>query len=67
MTTTSRRCSTIVELDHDVHEEIVSRLVKLRELTAELAEAYDDPVMKRGAEEMRASLERVLQLLGRPQ
>jgi len=45
----------------------VSRLVKLRELTAELAEAYDDPVMKRGAEEMRASLERVLQLLGRPQ
>jgi len=67
VTTTSRRCSTIVELDRDVHEEIVSRLVKLRELTAELAEAYDDPVMKRGAEEMRASLERVLQLLGRPQ
>jgi hypothetical protein len=45
----------------------VSLLVKLRDLTAELAEAYDDPVMKQGAEEMRDSLERVLQLLGRPQ
>jgi hypothetical protein len=30
-----------------------------------LVQAYDDPVMKDGAEEMRASLERVLQLLGR--
>jgi hypothetical protein len=30
-----------------------------------LAEAYDDPVMKNGAEEMRESLDRVLELLGR--
>jgi hypothetical protein len=30
-----------------------------------LAEAYDDPVMKKGAEEMRESLDRVLELLGR--
>jgi hypothetical protein len=30
-----------------------------------LAEAYDDPVMKKGAEEMRGSLDRVLELLGR--
>jgi hypothetical protein len=39
--------------------------VSLRDVSAELAEAYDDPVMKAGAEEMRDSLERVLQLLGR--
>jgi hypothetical protein len=57
----------IVELERDVHEEIVSRLAKLRDLTRELAEAYEDPVMKEGAEEMRESLDRVLQLLGRPQ
>jgi hypothetical protein len=41
----------------------VSRLAKLRDLTHELADAYDDPVMKRGAEEMGESLDRVLQLL----
>jgi hypothetical protein len=45
----------------------VSRLVKLRDLARELAEAYDDAVMKQGAEEMRESLDRVLQLLGHPQ
>ena len=53
-----------MNLEPDVHEEIVSRLVKLRDLTRELAAAYDEPVMKQGAEEMRESLERVLQLLG---
>jgi hypothetical protein len=37
----------------------------LREFAAELAGAYDDPVAKRGAEEMRESLERVIELLGR--
>jgi len=42
----------------------VRRLVKLRDLSRELVDAYDDPVMKSGAEEMRDSLERVLQLLG---
>jgi hypothetical protein len=36
----------------------------LREVAAELAEAYDDPVMRKGAEEIRESLERVLELLG---
>jgi hypothetical protein len=64
MATTSRRCFTIVELDRDVQEEIVRRLVKLRDLSRELADAYDDPMLKQGAEEMLASLERVLQLLG---
>jgi hypothetical protein len=67
MATTSRRCFTIVELDSDVQKEIVSRLVKLRDLSRELAEAYDDAVMKQGAEEMRESLDRVLRLLGHPQ
>ena len=65
--TTSRRCSTIVELDPDVYDEIVRRLVRLRDLSGNLAQAYDDPVMSNGAEEMRASLERVLQLLEHPQ
>ena len=40
------------------------RLVSLRDLAAELAEAYEDRVMGKGAEEMRESLERVLELLG---
>jgi hypothetical protein len=62
-----RRCFTIVELDSDVQKEIVSRLVTLRDLSRELAEAYDDAVMKQGAEEMRESLDRVLKLLGHPQ
>ncbi len=51
----------------DVQKEIVARLVRLRDLSVELANAYDDPVACRGVEEMRASLERVLQLLGHPQ
>ena len=46
-------------------EEVVRRIVRLRELAAELADAYDDPVAKQGAEEMRESLDRVLELLGR--
>jgi hypothetical protein len=33
-------------------------------LSAELAEAYDDPVMRKGADEMHDSIERMLQLLG---
>ena len=40
------------------------RLVSLRDLTAELSEAYEDRVMWKGAEEMRESLDRVLELLG---
>jgi hypothetical protein len=54
-------------LDPDVYDEIVRRLVRLRDLSGNLAQAYDDPVMSNGAEEMRASLERVLQLLEHPQ
>jgi hypothetical protein len=53
-----------VNLDPEAHEEIVQRLVRLRELAVELAEAYDDPVAKKGAGDMRESLDRVLQLLG---
>ncbi len=54
-------------IDHitrDAYDEIVRRLVGLRDLSEELFKAYDDPVLKQGAEEMRESLERVLQLLG---
>ena len=46
-------------------EEVLDRIVRLRELAAELSDAYDDPVAKQGAEEMRESLDRVLELLGR--
>ena len=51
-------------LDSDACEEVVRRLVSLRDALAELSAAYDDPVAKDGAEEMRESLDRVLQLLG---
>ena len=50
-------------LDSAARSEVIERLLKLRDLAAELAEAYDDPVAKRGAGEMQDSLERVLQLL----
>ena len=53
-----------MNIEQDAYDEIVRRLVDLREVTAELVNAYDDPVMKKGAEEMRDTLERVLQLLG---
>jgi hypothetical protein len=42
----------------------VRRLASLRDLAAELAAAYEDRVMWKGAEEMRESLDRVLELLG---
>ena len=53
-----------MNLEPDAYDEIVHRLVDLRNLSRELIEAYDDPVTKKGAQEMHASLERVLQLLG---
>jgi hypothetical protein len=53
-----------VNLESDAYEEVVRRLVTLREAMANLSAAYDDPVAKQGAQEMRESLERVLQLLG---
>ena len=53
-----------MKLEPEAHAEIVRRLVGLRVLAAELAEAYEDPVAKKGAGDMRESLDRVLQLLG---
>jgi hypothetical protein len=53
-----------VNLEADAHEEIVRRLLSLRDALADLSEAYDDPVAKAGAQQMRTSLDRVLQLLG---
>ena len=52
-----------MNIEPDAYSEMIRRLVKLRDLSAELGNAYDDPVMKRGADEMHESLERVLQLL----
>jgi hypothetical protein len=46
------------------YAEIVRRLVSLRDISAELARAFDDEASRQGAEEMKTSLERVLQLLG---
>lgn len=54
-----------MNLEPEAYEEILRRVVSLRELAAELAEAYDDPVAKKGAGEMGASLERILELLER--
>ena len=53
-----------MKLEPDVHAEIVRRLVSLRDLASELSEAYDDSVAKKATEDMRESLDRVLQLLG---
>jgi hypothetical protein len=53
-----------VILESAAYEEIVRRLTSLRDAMADLADAYEDPVAKGGAEEMRESLDRVLQLLG---
>ena len=53
-----------MNLEPNAYEEIVRRLVTLREAMAELSAAYDDQVAKHGAQEMRESLERVLQRLG---
>jgi hypothetical protein len=52
-----------VNIERKVYDEIVRRLVSLRRLAEELSQAYDDPVAKKGAEEMRVSLDRILQLL----
>ena len=37
-----------MNLEPEAYDEIVRRLVSLRELAAELAEAYDDPVAEEG-------------------
>ena len=58
---------TEVTLDADVLGEIVGRLRSLQKLAAGLTEAYDEPVAKKGAEEMLASVERMLRLLEQAQ
>jgi hypothetical protein len=52
-----------MNIEPDDYAEIVRRLVSLRDVSAELAKAFDDQASRQGAEEMKASLERVLQLL----
>jgi hypothetical protein len=56
-----------VTLDADVLAEMVGRLTSLQKLAADLTEAYDDPVAKKGAQEMLASVERLLRLLEQAQ
>jgi hypothetical protein len=50
-------------IEPDDYAEIVRRLVSLRDVSAELAKAFDDEASRQGADEMKASLQRVLQLL----
>jgi len=56
-----------MNIEPDDYAEIVRRLVSLRDVSAALATAFDDEASRQGAEEMKTSLERVLQLLGHPQ
>ena len=58
---------TEVTLDADVLAEMVGQLRSLQKLAAGLTEAYDEPVAKKGAEEMLASVERLLRLLEQAQ
>jgi hypothetical protein len=53
----------MIELADDEHAELVSRLTALRRLARELSEAFDDPRSRAGAEEMLASIDRMLELL----
>ena len=56
-----------MNIEPDDYAEIVRRLVSLRDVSAALATVFDDEASRQGAEEMKTSLERVLQLLGHPQ
>jgi hypothetical protein len=47
-------------------DELVRRLVALRELAAGLVDAFDDREMSEGAQQMLASIDRMLELVGPP-
>jgi hypothetical protein len=53
----------MIELAADEHAELVSRLTALRRLAQELTEAFDEPRSQAGAQEMLASIDRMLELL----
>jgi hypothetical protein len=53
----------MIELADDEHAELVSRLTALRGLAQELTEAFDDPSSQAGAQEMLASIDRMLEVL----
>jgi hypothetical protein len=53
----------VIELSADAHAELVSRLTALRSLAQELREAFDEPQSQAGAQEMLASIDRMLELL----
>ena len=52
-----------MNIEPDDYAEIIRRLMSLRDVSAELAKAFDDEASRQGAEEMKASLQRVLQVL----
>ena len=55
---------TELTLSASDREELLRRLVALRELAAGLVDAFDDREMSKGAREMLASIERMLELVG---
>jgi hypothetical protein len=55
---------TGLTLSGSERDELVRRLVALRELAAGLVEAFDDARASAGAAEMVASIDRMLELVG---
>jgi hypothetical protein len=55
---------TGLTLSGSERDELVRRLIALRELAAGLVEAFDDARARAGAGEMVASIERMLELVG---
>ncbi len=54
----------MTELSPEVHDELVGRLIALRQLAEDLAEAFDDPSAAAGARQMLESIDRMLELVG---
>ena len=48
------------------HAELLGRLTALRQVAEELADVFDEPRAAKGAREMLASIDRMLELLARP-
>ena len=48
------------------HAELLGGLTALRQVAEELADVFDEPRAAKGAREMLASIDRMLELLARP-
>jgi len=53
----------VIELSAAEHTELVSRLAALRKLAHELSMAFDDPKAGKGARDVLASIDRMLEIL----